>query len=92
MVFVSILFGFVYLGGMLLFHSRSLRRRMGEYGTSFQELLDDVRYQLARQLLESRGLNYGQIADMLGYSDVRSFSRAFKRWSGLTPSDWQSLP
>jgi AraC-like DNA-binding protein len=65
--------------------TRTLQRRLHEQGTTLYELLDTVRYELAREKLTSRA-NLSVIAAALGFSDARAFTRAFKRWSGVTPS------
>ncbi len=70
-------------------HSRSLHRRLQSFGTCFQELLDECRYSIACSMLESSDITISQLAEMLDYSDARAFSRAFKRWSGSSPSAWR---
>jgi AraC-like DNA-binding protein len=65
--------------------TRTLKRRLGENGTSFSGIVDEVRRQRAMLLLEDRGLGIGEIAHRLGYSDVANFTRAFKRWTGRSP-------
>lgn len=71
-------------------HSRTLRRHLKECGTNFQELVDEGRYEIARQLLEGTRMNVCQIASILNYSDQRAFARAFRRWSGTTPTQWRN--
>jgi AraC-like DNA-binding protein len=66
---------------------RSLRRGLHELGTSYQELLDDVRKQRALEWTRSTTMPFDQLASLLGFADVRSFRRAFKRWTGKTPSE-----
>lgn len=66
--------------------ARSLRRRLEEHGTSFQRILDGVRRDSARELLETTGLSVEQIATRLGYSEASNFRSAFKRWTGHTPT------
>ena len=65
---------------------RTLHRRLVERGTSFGEVLDKVRYQRARELLEKSTLPIDRIGEMLGFAETASLSRAFKRWSGMPPS------
>ncbi|HEM45542.1 MAG TPA: AraC family transcriptional regulator [Alphaproteobacteria bacterium] len=67
---------------------RTLRRRLREEGTSYQALLDDVRAELARHHLarERRGID--EVAGLLGFSDASAFSKAFRRWTGRTPTDF----
>jgi AraC-like DNA-binding protein len=69
--------------------SRTLQRRLGELGTSYQGLLDDVRRQAARRLLVNTNLAPGEIAFILGFEELNSFSRAFHNWEGVTPSRWR---
>lgn len=66
--------------------TRTLKRRLAEQGTSFSEVLDEVRRQRALLLLDDRRLGLGDVADRLGYSDVANFTRAFRRWTGRTPA------
>jgi AraC-like DNA-binding protein len=68
---------------------RSLRRRLTEENTSFSQLASEVRYERARALLGSPRLSLGEIAFLLGFSDVSAFSRAFKSWSGLAPGQYR---
>lgn len=66
---------------------RTLRRHLQQLNTSFQHLLDEVRYDKARQLLLNTDLPIYLIAEQLGYSETASFRHAFQRWSGLAPSE-----
>lgn len=70
-------------------HSRSLSRRLKDFGTSFQELLDEGRFEIARQMLEDTRMEVNQIAMTLDYADASAFTRAFRRWSGTTPAQWR---
>lgn len=65
----------------------TLRRRLSEYGSSFRQLVDNCNSDLACQYLES-GLAIGDTANRLGYSDERSFKRAFKRWHNVSPATY----
>ncbi|MEC8025503.1 MAG: AraC family transcriptional regulator [Myxococcota bacterium] len=69
---------------------RTLHRRLKSEGTAFRELLDEFRYALARDYLLSRQTNIDEIAYRLGYSDSANFRRAFRRWSGVTPSAFRN--
>lgn len=69
---------------------RTLQRRLSELKTSFQEVLDDVRFDLARVYLRDARLDMSQVAFLLGYSELRAFDRAFRRWANLSPSEWRS--
>lgn len=71
-------------------HPRSLGRRLQATGTSFQALLDEMRAQLARQLLADTRLPVGRIAASVGYRDPTVFARAFRRWTGRTPRSYRA--
>jgi AraC-like DNA-binding protein len=68
--------------------NRTLRRRLQEEATSYQEILDDVRAERARHYLtkEKRGID--EVAFLLGFSDPSAFTKAFRRWTGHTPADF----
>lgn len=66
---------------------RTLSRRLTEDGTSFSELLENLRRALAMRYLHDRHLELMQIAWLLGYSEVSSFNHAFKRWTSATPGE-----
>jgi AraC-like DNA-binding protein len=66
--------------------TRSLRRGLQQMGTSFQELLDEARRARAEEWIRGSNMKLQQIALQLGFSDVRSFRRAFKRWTGRSPN------
>jgi AraC-like DNA-binding protein len=63
---------------------RSLRRHLSEAGTSYRELVDDVRKERALCLLEAEQ-SISSIAQHLGFSDATAFARAFRRWTGRAP-------
>ncbi|MBU2180072.1 MAG: helix-turn-helix transcriptional regulator, partial [Gammaproteobacteria bacterium] len=64
----------------------ALKRLLAQHQTSYSQLLDDVRNQLALSLLTQHELSNRQLAERLGYSDEHNFRRAFKRWTGFIPS------
>jgi AraC-like DNA-binding protein len=68
---------------------RTLQRRLVEQGTSYQALLDDVRRETARRLLSATDLDPGEIAFLLGFAELNSFTRAFRGWEGTTPLRWR---
>ena len=74
---------------MLSMHRRTLNRRLKEQGTTFQAVLDRVRFEAARQLLEETRLAQDEIASALGYASVSPFMRSFRRWTGTTPGQWR---
>jgi AraC-like DNA-binding protein len=69
---------------------RTLQRRLSDEGTSFAALVDGVREELARRYVKDATMPLGEIAFMLGYSELSAFLRAFKRWTGKTPSETRS--
>jgi AraC-like DNA-binding protein len=68
-------------------HPRTMGRYLSKEGTSYQELLDEVRETLAMEYLADASILIEDIAYALNFGDTSSFYRAFKRWTGLTPSD-----
>ena len=70
-------------------HERTLQRRLIERGTSFREVRETLWRDVARELLESTTMPVREIASILGYSEAAAFTRAFSRWSRVTPSKWR---
>lgn len=68
---------------------RTLHRRLLDEGTSYNEILEEVRHLLAVEYLKAGQLDMQEIAYELGYSDLSNFRRAFKRWEGVSPSAWR---
>jgi AraC-like DNA-binding protein len=75
--------------GRLGMGPRSLQRRLKEEGTSFMEVLDDLRHEMAVQMLHDRRVTVYEIAFLLGYSDPSTFFRAFRRWEGTSPHEFR---
>lgn len=71
---------------------RTLKRQLAAEGTSFSNVVDEVRHRHATSLLSRSDYSLEQISDELGYSDVGNFTRAFKRWTGRTPGNWRKDP
>ncbi len=65
---------------------RTLKRRLQDEGTSFRALVAEVRGRQAQELLADESLSLSDIAARMGFSDLSSFSQAFKRWFGHAPS------
>ncbi len=70
---------------------RTLRRRLQEEGTTFQDVLDETRCELAKRHLGDDRLALGEVAFRLGFSEPSAFHRAFKRWTGQTPLAYRRL-
>jgi AraC-like DNA-binding protein len=69
---------------------RTLQRRLAEEGTSFHDLVESVREELARAHVAEATRPLGEIAFLLGYSELRPFLRAFRRWTKTTPSAYRA--
>ncbi|MDO9622035.1 MAG: helix-turn-helix domain-containing protein [Moraxellaceae bacterium] len=74
---------------MLNQSERTLKRQLAQEGTTFSDILEDMRRQEAIRLLLNTGESLDRIAEALGYSDVANFNRAFKRWTGTTPGQYR---
>lgn len=70
---------------------RSLQRKLNEQGTTFKTILTEVRKDLACKYIYDRNLTLTEISFMLGFSEMSSFSRAFKRWTGESPKEFRKL-
>lgn len=66
--------------------TRNLNRKLAVEGTSFKNLLLEIRTELANQYINDTTLTFTEISYMLGFSEVSSFSRAYRRWTGHSPS------
>lgn len=69
--------------------ARTLMRRLKDEGTNYQQLLDAEQQRLARIYLDNPRHTVESVATALGYHDVSTFRRAFKRWFGVPPSEYQ---
>jgi AraC-like DNA-binding protein len=69
--------------------ARTLQRRLEQEQTRFSEVLDDARLAVARRLLADPGVTLADVAFRLGFADLATFSRAFKRWTGQPPGQWR---
>lgn len=68
---------------------RNLQRRLSAHQTRFRDLLDQVRAELAEQMVRYSQLGFAEIASQLGYEDPSSFHKAFKRWLGIPPGEYR---
>ena len=69
---------------------RTLQRRLAKHGLSHFDIVDQARYQTATRLLGDSEIRITDVAMDLGYSDSAHFTRAFKRWAGITPRDYRN--
>lgn len=69
--------------------TRTLRRKLEEEGTNFKALLEEAKRRDAIQLLDDRNLEIQRVATLLGYQDPANFTRAFRQWTGQTPSQYR---
>ena len=70
--------------------ARTLQRRLGEAGVTFQQLVEDTRRELARHYLKQSTVELNDAAFLLGFRDANSFFRAFHHWEGTSPGEWRS--
>jgi AraC-like DNA-binding protein len=69
---------------------RTLQRKLGDSGTTYLEILDETRYEMARAHLSSRRYSINDVTHLLGFSAESCFTRAFRRWTGQSPSEWRA--
>ena len=79
------------LGSKMVLTERTLQRRLAEFGTTYQKIIDKVRFQRTLNLMTVSGLSLNEIADRLGYASQSQFSRAFKRWTGYSPGRFRAV-
>jgi AraC-like DNA-binding protein len=81
--------GIETVAALLRLHPRTLQRRLREEHETYAAVVDRVRYRLALRALQQTGTDLEDLSEELGFSDRRSFTRAFTRWSGVTPSSFR---
>jgi len=69
----------------------TLRRKLEEEGTTFSNIVDDLRKELAERHLAASHISVSEVAFLLGFSDVRAFGRAFRRWTGQSPTEFRAI-
>jgi AraC-like DNA-binding protein len=69
---------------------RTLQRRLADSTVTFQELLEEVRRELAHRYLQQPAVEFNEVAYLLGYEDANSFFRAFQAWEGTSPGEWRT--
>lgn len=77
------------VAGKLGVSVRMLYIRLKQNNTSFQKVFDDTRAELSKRYIQQNRLSIKEVAYQVGYSDYSNFSRSFKRWTGLTPSEYR---
>ena len=80
-----------YVAEKLNVSTRTLRRRLAAEASSYQQVLDEMRYRLARDYLAGSALSVEDISVLLGYSTPGNFSAAFKRWHGQSPRQFRDV-
>ena len=75
---------------LLAMHRRTLSRHLKGSGVGYRDIANEIRFEIARQLLEDTEVPLGQIAAALDYSEASAFTRAFRRWSGEVPTAWRA--
>jgi AraC-like DNA-binding protein len=83
--------GLSEVAGRLGMSSRTLQRRLRDEGVAYAKILDQLRNALARRYLSDLALQVSEIAWLLGYREVSSFTHAFRKWSKMTPRQFRSL-
>jgi AraC-like DNA-binding protein len=68
---------------------RTLHRRLASEGLSYQEIIDSVRRSISSELLQNTHLQVDQVAERVGFSDAASFRKAFRKWTGASPTDYR---
>lgn len=69
---------------------RNLQRRLLDEGDNFKQLLDDTRRELASQYIREKHRSIGEITYLLGFTEPSNFTRAFRRWTGMSPKEFRS--
>jgi AraC-like DNA-binding protein len=77
------------IAAKLCMSPRTLQRRLNDEGTSFAKLLVDLRRDLALRYLQDPRKSINEVAFLLGFLEIAAFYRAFKRWTGKTPAEYQ---
>ncbi|MBS7704784.1 AraC family transcriptional regulator [Chelatococcus asaccharovorans] len=68
---------------------KTLSRHLAAEGTTFTKLSDEMRFEVARHLLRNTSMPMSGVTAALDYSEASAFSRAFKQWSGVSPTEWR---
>ena len=76
----------------LALSTRTLQRKLKDHDSSYKQLLDNLRKDMAMQYLRQPHMPIAEISYQLGFAHISNFSRAFKRWTGQTPADYRDNP
>jgi AraC-like DNA-binding protein len=68
---------------------RSLQRRLTEEGTRYNDVLSDIRAEFAKRYLARGTISASEVAYLIGFTEPSAFFKAFKRWTGMTPREFQ---
>jgi len=71
-------------------HRRTMNRHLNAEGLAFRQVANQIRFEIACELLENTDMALSHVAAVLRYSEPSAFTRAFRRWSGQSPSAWRS--
>ena len=74
----------------LAWSSRSLRGKVGQLDVGYQDLLVEERRRVAEDVLRNSTMTIQQISDQCGFNDAQNFSQAFRRWQGMTPTEFRN--
>jgi AraC-like DNA-binding protein len=78
------------IGELLGVSVRTLYDKFSKQGKTFQRVVDEVRFEMAKQFMKNTDMSLREISNRLDYSEVSAFTRAFHRWSGTPPASWRS--
>ncbi|UTA47089.1 AraC family transcriptional regulator [Simiduia sp. 21SJ11W-1] len=78
------------VSNLLGISEQTLRRRLTAEGISYQQIKDNLRNDVATELLANRSLSISEVARLLSFSEPRAFTRAFRQWQGKTPSQFRA--
>ncbi|MFA5631485.1 MAG: AraC family transcriptional regulator [Porticoccaceae bacterium] len=79
------------LAAMLEVSAQTLYRQLRGSGTSYQKIKDDIRRETAIRCLVEEGLSVETVSERVGFSEARSFTRAFRHWTGMSPRNYRNI-
>ncbi|MBA36060.1 MAG: AraC family transcriptional regulator [Oleispira sp.] len=77
------------IASLLHISRRKLHNKLEQKNTSYQEILENLRSNLAKQYIEQKNVSFSEIAFLLGFTDTSNFARAFRRWTGVSPTQYR---